>query len=115
MKKEVFKQVHFCDKCGKEEYVYRCMGCGSEFCFDCMKESMIEYHHAVNFSGSGDGLFCKICDASPPPMVADLWWAYRQVKRLKKEAKAFYDSLDKRSKAAEAEVEKLYARYEEAN
>jgi hypothetical protein len=106
MKKTINKQVTFCDKCKKKApYAYACMNCGIEMCYECQKEHGVSYTHAVSFSGSGDGFYCKSCDSGLTAKGTNkLHNAYLYVKRLKEENEAWWAGFKKRSEAAELEV-----------
>lgn len=108
MKKEVTVEKAFCDVCGKEASGYqKCIVCGKEFCYDCHKTAAIEYTAGVNFSGSGDGLYCLDCDEKALKSGDKLHAAYRTIKALKNEASGFYADFKRRREEAEEEVKKL--------
>ena len=110
MKKTVMKEVTCCDCCGKEEYLTACINCGVEHCYDCEKTEGKKYVHAVHFSGSGDGYYCKKCDDeltssdSNPRHIA-----YRKIESLRNEANAWSVDFKARANKAESEVNALRA------
>jgi len=103
MKKSITKEVVCCDKCGEEVgYSNPCMECGIEMCYDCRKIHGVEYNHAVHFSGSNDGLYCKPCDVKLTKSANDKRHnAYLAVKSLRDELKEWSDKFKKRQNAAE--------------
>ncbi|KKN78864.1 hypothetical protein LCGC14_0346360 [marine sediment metagenome] len=109
MKKAITKQVDFCDTCDNGGLTYICLGCGKCACYDCKKKGeMIEYSHAVHFSGSGDGNFCPDCVDKPPnEKIAILLAAYRKISSLRTEEKGWYDNFRTRCDKAEAELKAL--------
>ncbi len=112
MKKKITKEATFCDNCGKETYVAVCLRCGAEHCYDCQKKIGVEYTHAVNFSGSGDGYYCVACDSFLRKRGGDsLHTAYLGIKRLKNEARGFYDDFKERSDKAEEKAAKLLKKH----
>ncbi len=115
MKKMIEKEMTFCDECEKGDYVYKCMGCGIEYCYDCRKLLLKEYQHEVYFTGSGDGYFCKDCDINPPAKVKKIHSLYKAVEMLKNEVSGYYNitqSLTNRIvvKLLEEEYDKMEGR-----
>ena len=110
MRKSINKESTFCDKCGKETYVDKCLKCGVEHCWECKKTEGIDYKHAVHFSGSGDGYYCHTCDTELRVTKSDkLHTAYRMIANLREEAEQFYKDFNNRAKLAEIQTEKLFA------
>lgn len=105
MKKNITKEVHFCDKCEKESSTEACLGCGVELCYDCQKAHGKNYQHAVNFRGSGDGFYCNACDASFTAAGTNRRHnAYREIKSLRFEMESWNEDFKKRKEAAEEEL-----------
>lgn len=100
--------VTVCDGCGKDcDYATKCLGCGKAFCYECRKIAGVEYTHAVYFSGSGDGFYCNPCDARLSTNGNALHSAYRAIKRLRDEAKAWGADFDGRIKESEDRLKRL--------
>ncbi len=106
MKKTIKKEVRFCDKCGKEDsYPTACLACGTEMCYDCQTKHGVSYSHAVHFQGSGDGFYCKPCDAKLTARGSDKQHnAYLAIKALRDEEDTYWANFKKRAEAAEAKV-----------
>ena len=105
MKKKVEMDMTFCDKCGKQDYVYTCIRCGYEVCYECRKSEMVEYTSGVHFSGSGDGCYCNNCDSILLVNGTDpLYNAYRNIKELKEENESSYLFFKNRSEQAENNI-----------
>ena len=100
--------VHVCHSCGADcDYPYVCGGCGQPFCFSC-RDKGIEYPHAVFFSGSDDGFYCKPCDRKLSRRSSDqVYLAYRKIGELRAEAKRWNEDFEKRTKAAQEELQRL--------
>ena len=97
----------YCDICDKEAF-NTCICCGKDFCITHAKNNGIDYRHSVNFGGSDDGFFCKVCDIeltndNNHPLYR-LHEAYKEIAHLRNEAKGFYDKLDKRGNDAEQQL-----------
>lgn len=109
MKREATKEITICDACGKEvDLGSTCDTCGKDLCWDCRKENLVVYNHAVYFSGSGDGKYCVGCDANHRSSGTDERWnAYQEIVALKEEMKAFGEDFKKRQDAAESLVKKF--------
>ena len=111
MKKKTMKEVSFCDYCGKEvEYPHRCMGCGTEYCYECSKIYLVEYHAGVYFQGSGDGDFCHMCNLNPPGKVKLLHQMYKGIEKLRNEVETFNREFDTQRKIQEDELMNEYKR-----
>lgn len=109
MKKNVSKEVSFCDRCGKEAYVEVCLCCGVEHCWECRKGQGVEYTHAIGFSGSGDGYYCKTCDNKLSASNSDpLHNAYSAIADLRSESKLWYLDFKTRSDHAEQVLKQLH-------
>jgi len=106
MKKTVSKEVDFCDSCGKEGYTIKCLSCGAEHCWDCMKKLGKEYGHAVFSGGSRDGYFCNKCIKSPKKNKR-LLDAYKNIEVLYGEYEQWWKNFNKREEIAEKHVEEL--------
>ncbi len=103
MKQMVEKQVTFCDGCKEEVYAYPCLVCGTEYCHECKKTHMTEFHHAVFFSGSEDGQYCNTCLSKPIPKEHQAKLAvYRKITALRAEHTAWSKDFRDRTKTAEA-------------
>lgn len=110
MKKTVLKEVDCCDVCGKDDYVTACMGCGVDHCYDCSKTEGKTYPHAVHFSGSGDGYYCKTCDYELTVSGGNQpHAAYRKIESLRNEEKAWCADFRKRSDSAEEKLSAIRA------
>lgn len=110
MDKTISKTVKFCDVCKEEAgFVHICLKCGMEHCWNCFKLRMIEYAHAVSFSGTGDGYYCKTCDAElkelglPDPLHKAYW----KIKLLRSEHKIIWKEIGQQSKEAESQLKTL--------
>jgi len=109
MKKTVEREVEFCDICEKEvAYASPCLICGKVLCYECKKTAATEFHHAVYFSGSGDGLYCNECLSKPIPEehIAVLQ-AYKTIIALINEATSWGEGFQARSKEAETKLKQL--------
>ncbi|MFA6064002.1 MAG: hypothetical protein WC736_15545 [Gallionella sp.] len=106
-KKEMVERIG-CDFCGGEAHALdRCLLCGQDICWDCKKTKAREYHHAVYFSGSGDGTYCLDCDAKLRKSNDPLHSAYRAIEGLRNEYQGWVEDFDKRKKEAEARLKAL--------
>ena len=96
MKKTIKKEVLSCDRCNKENYYLTpCMLCGEEMCSDCREKHGKNYNYGVYVCGSGDGFYCKPCDAKLTKSGDD------------KRHNAYRADFRKRQKAAEDQVKAL--------
>ena len=110
MERLMSKVVTFCDVCGKEiPYPNnKCKICGNVMCYDCGKDNMKTFFHAVSFSGSDDGDYCTECLCNPiPPEHVELIEAYKVIESLRAEYKAWNKDFETRHKTAEAKVKAL--------
>jgi len=110
MKKVVTEPVEKinCDFCGGEAYEWNhCLNCGKHLCYDCIKTFGKKYSHGVYISGSGDGLYCKECDARLIGTNNPLHTAYRAIDSLSNEYRAWSENFEKRRTTAEAHLWKL--------
>jgi hypothetical protein len=109
MRKTIKQSVPFCDACKKQaDYVTKCMECGKEFCWSCAMKLMVVYKHAVFLQGSEDGNYCKKCDSKLTDEGMDcLYLAFREIKRLRAEHDAWYDSFSKRRQQAESHLKRI--------
>ena len=108
MKKIVQKEVHVCDKCGKETYPDPCLGCGTEVCYECQPKHGKNYRHSVYFQGSGDGFYCSPCDTKLTEGGTDARHnAYCAVKSLKDELEAWHTDFKRRQEKAEDALKSL--------
>lgn len=108
MKRVVSHEVDYCDFCQEHEVSYaKCLGCQKAVCYECRKARVTEFHHAVHFIGSEDGLYCSECVARLTGTGEPLFEAYRSIEQLRAEAKAFYENIEARSKVAEAKLKEL--------
>lgn len=108
MKKTISVEKTLCDKCGAETYGAKCLKCGKDWCYECAKTHVTEYQHAVNFRGSGDGHYCKPCDAELIASGKDkLYNAYRAVAMLRLELDAFHEHFEKRREEAEKHLKAM--------
>ena len=114
MQKRIDKMVIFCDVCGKEQwYCSKCKICGKDFCCECRKDNMQEFHHAVSFSGAGDGQYCVECLNKPIPAEhMELLKAYKMIASLSAECVVWNKNFDARCKAAEAIVQDMLKKKE---
>jgi len=108
MKKQEMTEITYCDGCGKKQHFssYPCLGCGVEFCIDCMKGRMVTYPPGVYHSGS-DGYFCNKCDANPPQHLIVLLVAFRNILELRGISEAWNKEFEARRRVAEAALKKL--------
>lgn len=104
--KTVLKEIKVCDLCSSErDTFYKCTGCGKDICYACKEAVVVEYPHAVYFSGSMDGLYCPQCDDR---LTLDpLHIAYRKIAKLRREATAFNEDLRQRADAAESALKAI--------
>ena len=108
MKKKIESEETICDICGKDACYDKCLGCGKDICWECKdKGRAVEYKHAINFSGSGDGTYCHECDKRLAESGDPLHAAYRAIALLRQESKAIYEYFSKRGDAAEAHLKSL--------
>jgi len=104
-------EIKVCDFCGSDEMVHdTCLGCGKDVCYECSKRVGEDYHHAVGFSGSGDGYFCNDCNQNPPKKLKKLHQLYKKIRALGLESKAFYEDFRKRTDKTEAELKAEYSK-----
>ena len=97
-----------CDFCQDNEASYSaCMGCGKDICYDCKKIHAKEYSHAVDFQGSGDGLYRLECDKRLTATGDPLHAAYRVIGFLRDEARGWSEDFNKRADKAEATLKRL--------
>jgi hypothetical protein len=106
MKKRSVSEQPYCDYCGKSSWEH-CLWCGKDICWECQKMVAKEYKHAVHFSGSGDGLYCRECDSMAREASDPLNAAYRVIDALRHEEEGWWADFKKRSDNAEAELAKL--------
>jgi len=104
MKKNVMIEQTFCDVCGAEAGMNTCLKCGKEFCYKCKKTHAMEYGHSVNFTGSGDGLYCNECDEKCRLEGDRVHSAYMLIKALRNESIGWHSDFQKRADAAEAQL-----------
>ena len=108
MKKKINIEQAFCDVCGKEASGFNCCDiCGKDFCYDCRDKYSIQYKHAVNFSGSGDGFYCLECDKKALESGDKKHSLYRAIKALRNEEAGWYEDFRKRQKKVEEELERM--------
>ena len=108
MKREVTIEQHFCDVCDKETSSHNaCDHCGKDFCYDCGSAELIEYKHAVHFSGSGDGHYCRACDVELTKSRNLKHAAYRKIAALRNEQAGWYEDFKARAVKAEEELKKF--------
>ena len=108
MKKIIQKEVQFCDQCGKETYCGACLCCGIEHCYECREIHGVEYPHAIYFSGSGNGYYCKSCNAKLAKQNSDvLYNAYLAIAVLRREAERWSLDFKARSDKAESNLKQL--------
>ena len=105
MIKSKTKEVHCCDKCGKDEdYISSCDNCGAEYCWDHRKDNLISYPHSMYCSGSGDGSYCKKCVEKLTAAKDPRLLAYIAILDLRTEAEEAGKAFKKRVDAAEARI-----------
>lgn len=115
MKRLTEVELTFCDACGKQSWVTTCLACHADHCWECEKVLGVLYQHGVYASGSGDGYYCAACDARLTREGTDPQHrAYRVVRALKDEAKAWGADFERRTKIAEARVQACLGRAKEA-
>lgn len=110
MTKKKTIEVKYCDFCGGADFPASCQCCGKDICDVCKDKNAVEYPHAVNFSGSDDGFYCKTCDTTLTKSGKDkrhtALLKIQALRTLRKESQVFYADFLARSRAAEAEVVK---------
>lgn len=110
MIKSKTKEVHCCDKCGKDEqYISSCDNCGAEYCWDHRDKNLVSFPHGFYCSGSGDGSYCKFCVEKLTAAKDPRLMAYLAIQDLRAEAERDGLKFKARVDAAEAEV-KRYAK-----
>lgn len=108
MIKTIEKSVHICDKCGKEDYVNACLGCGVEMCYTCRLKHGVSYSFSVSMEGSNDGFYCRKCDNKLTDSVLDSKHnAYRAIQSLKAEAASWNEDFQRRADEAEKKLRLL--------
>lgn len=101
MKREILKELHFCDRCGKEiPFIRKCINCGRELCYECSEKEMNGYQERICFPGY-DMYICKKCEENPNPKIIDILEAYRKVKELIDEDKKWHEDWKRRVEDAE--------------
>ena len=105
MKKQVSKEVVFCDHCGAEGANYECMICGKNACYECQKKHFTRFTHRVHFQGSGDGEFCTSCVEANPDN--ELVVAYKAIMSLRDEESNWCDGFKKRCESAEKHLKEM--------
>ena len=112
MKKQMLRDVTFCDNCDSEEsYATECRRCRKHFCFDCAftGKMMKRYQTEVYVDKGSDSRYCLPCEAALKQDPTPLFRALLHIKELNEENKAWYARFEERRKQAEAEVESLIA------
>jgi hypothetical protein len=109
MKKSIQREIHFCDKCGREiSYAPTCLHCGLELCYDCETYHGKRYAGSTVTLGSGDGFYCNECDSKLTSTGKNkLHNAYRAIQRLKDEMKAFETDWERRSAEANHTLKRI--------
>lgn len=107
--KQKMVTVDVCDTCGADSgYHSKCLICGNAACYECeRKGELIEYEHAVSFSGSGDGHYCKACNIAQMKNPSPLFRAFTKIQDLRAESKQFWEDFECRSRAAESNLKAL--------
>lgn len=106
MRKEIMKEVSFCDECGREAYVHTCGKCGKDYCYECEK-NYIEYKAGVFHSGD-DGTYCLDCDSELLARKSDpIHAAYLRIKHLRMEHISWWEDFERRAKEADANLRDL--------
>ncbi len=103
MKKIIEQEVAVCDVCKSDKNVFnRCIQCGKDLCFECIKTHEVKYNHVVNSGYSGDGRYCLSCDSMLRKLGTDkLHNAFMTVHFLREEADNWYKNFKIRSDKAE--------------
>jgi hypothetical protein len=108
MKKTKTIEIECCDICKGESLIQTCNSCGTMLCWDHREEYGVVYSHAVYFSGSGDGFYCKECDSKLLKSGKDKKHnAYRAVGALRTELKTWNSNFDLRKSKAEEHLQTL--------
>ena len=108
MKKAIQIEATFCDQCGKQDYVQKCLGCGIEHCWECAKTHGVEYQYSLYCSGSGAGYYCNVCNEKfLRNGDNNLHTAYLKIYNLRNEEKLFNTGFQTRAKNAEGVLKKL--------
>ena len=112
MKARIETEQTFCDYCNAiTDYSYKCDTCGKDACYECNKKQNIEYHHGVYVSGSGDGTYCKACDAKHLKDGTDLVYnAFQRVRLARIMVQERDDAVHREVKAAELMLELAQAK-----
>ena len=98
------KEVHCCDTCGEEEdCMPACDNCGAEYCWD-HRDDLISYAYSIDFSGDGDGSYCKKCAEALTASKDQRLLAYIAIQDLLAEAAEAEKAFRERAAAAEALV-----------
>ena len=101
-------EVYECDICERKAHSWnKCLLCGIDLCYDCIKSKAKQYNHSVNFSGSGDGIYCLPCDNKARKTDDPLHSAYLLIEGLRNEESGWCEDFKKRSKKAEATLQTL--------
>lgn len=107
MKARIETEQTFCDYCqAMVDYSQSCDTCGKDACYECSKKQNIDYQHGVYMSGSGDGRYCKACDAKHNQSGTDpVWNAFQRVKRVRVMVSERDETIRQEIKAAETLLE----------
>jgi len=101
-------RVTLCDNCGNDVgYANPCLRCAKVYCYECAKTKVVNYTHAVNLSGSGDGRYCLPCDTFLMDHPEPLHTAYLRIANLRSSQKRMYEEWEALSKKAEVELKAL--------
>ncbi len=107
MIKTILKEVHCCDKCGKDEhYISKCDNCHSEYCWNCRVGNIVAFPHSIYCEGSGDGSYCTHCVDELKRQKDPRLMAYLAIQDLRGEMKRDADKFKARVDATEAEVKR---------
>lgn len=118
MKRVVNSERYLCDHCKKvvdgEEYLFCCLNCGIEFCFNCADKKGKRYDYSVYFSGES-GFYCKSCDNSLTISGSnELYNSYRLIEKLRIELKSWQKDFERRETAASNKIKELFAKVKKA-
>ncbi len=107
--KLITKEVHFCDVCGRKQYISRkCRKCGAEMCSHCWETHGTTYPLNVYFSNGNDGHYCNLCDSKLSADRSDpLHAAYLKVQELRLELERWNADFTAQTKDAEEAVRAL--------
>ncbi len=111
MKLTKTREVRCCDNCSKDNvFISACDNCGAEYCQTCKEGRLLDFQHAVYFSGSGDACYCIACveklTAANDPRLK----AYLAIQDLRAESEEAGRKFKARVAQVEADVQRFARR-----